>query len=491
MPALVLAQPPGPNTPPTISKIADQTTPESTDTALIPFTIFDLETPATNLILSASSSNPQLVPNENIFISQGGTNRWMFATPALCQAGTVNITVTVQDADGATASRSFKLAVTFLNSLPTITSITNQVAIASTTVGPLSFQVFGVAGCPLGGAGLVVDGYSSNTNLVLNSNIVLGGSGTNRTVTITPLPDQTGQTLITIFVTDKDGASSSTQFNLTVISTNQPPRISLIANQILNGNGAGLVNFQVSDEETAVTDLEVMAASSDSSLIPEASFQFSGSGTNRTLYFESALCKYGASIVTVTVRDTGGAVASTSFFVGVQACNGTHTISRIEDRIISANTTDGPFVFRVGAACGCSGKELQLSGASSNTNLVPNENIQFAGTGSERRALIIPVPDQVGVANLTFTVSDGSLSVSTTFKVTVVPAPSINITNQQFHFTQSLPPGNVVIEASTNLVAWLPVATNSVAGGVLNFTDVSASNFVARFYRLTSPTITP
>ena len=61
----------GPNTPPTISSIPDQTIVQNSSTGPIPFTVGDAETPAANLQLSAASSNPGLIPNQNIVF--GGT----------------------------------------------------------------------------------------------------------------------------------------------------------------------------------------------------------------------------------------------------------------------------------------------------------------------------------------------------------------------------------------------------------------------------------
>ena len=44
---------------------------------------------------------------------------------------------------------------------------------------------------------------------------------------------------------------------------------------------------------------------------------------------------------------------------------------------------------------------------------------------------------------------------------------------------------NYVVKASTNLVNWLPVATNQISGlGYLEFTDISSTNFDRRFYRV-------
>ena len=49
---------------------------------------------------------------------------------------------------------------------------------------------------------LTVSGSSSNPTLVPNGNIVFGGSGANRTVTVTPAANQTGTATITVTVSD-------------------------------------------------------------------------------------------------------------------------------------------------------------------------------------------------------------------------------------------------------------------------------------------------
>src|SRR5204863_8828192 len=70
---------------------------------------------------------------------------------------------------------------------------------------------------------------SSNTNLVPTNNVVFGGSGASRTVTITPATNQNGASTITIGVSD--GASSTnTSFVLTVNAVNDAPVLSAIPN---------------------------------------------------------------------------------------------------------------------------------------------------------------------------------------------------------------------------------------------------------------------
>jgi len=86
-----------PNTPPTISSLPNQVIAEYSATPPVPFVIGDAETPATSLVLSKSSSNPTLVPINNIVFGGSGANRTVTATPANNQFGTATITVTVSD----------------------------------------------------------------------------------------------------------------------------------------------------------------------------------------------------------------------------------------------------------------------------------------------------------------------------------------------------------------------------------------------------------
>ncbi len=73
----------------------------------------------------------------------------------------------------------------------------------------------------------------------------------------------------------------------------------------------------------------------------------------------------------------------------------------------------------------------------------------------------------------------------------VVPGNNVitdfqRLANGMFTFRFYGEPGtNYVVQASTNLVNWLTLATNQVSGlGYLEFTDPSAANFNRRFYRI-------
>jgi len=92
------------NSRPVISPIADQITGPSPP-LLIPFTIGDVETGASNLLVSARSSNTNIVPNSGLVLGGFGSNRTVTVTAQ--SSGQATVTLTVRDASGAFAERAF------------------------------------------------------------------------------------------------------------------------------------------------------------------------------------------------------------------------------------------------------------------------------------------------------------------------------------------------------------------------------------------------
>ncbi len=121
-----------------------------------------------------------------------------------------------------TTSTSY-LASGIPNTTPTITAINAQSTTQNTATSPIAFTI-GDAETAV--ASLTLAGTSSNTTLVPNANIIFGGSGASRTVTVTPATNQTGSATITVTVSD-GGLSANAAFTLTVTST--APTITNIA----------------------------------------------------------------------------------------------------------------------------------------------------------------------------------------------------------------------------------------------------------------------
>jgi hypothetical protein len=199
----------GANTAPSISAIGNQAIPANGSTGPLDFTVTDAESDASTLTVGTSSSNPTLVPNSapNIVLAGTGANRTVTIVPAAGVEGSSLITLTVSDGVNE-ASTAFTVTV----GAPTITAIPNQITISNVPTAAIPFTI-GDAESPAGNLTLYV--ASSNPTLLPEANILLGGSGANRTVTLTPAADQIGVATVTLSVADGFNTNSSV-FRLSV-----------------------------------------------------------------------------------------------------------------------------------------------------------------------------------------------------------------------------------------------------------------------------------
>lgn len=407
-----------PNTAPTISDITDQTTAEDTVVPAIAFTIGDAETAAADLAVSATSSNQSVVANSGISFGGTGPNRMIAVTPVANANGTATITVTVSDGS-ATASDTFLLTVDAVNDPPTISGLSGQTTAAGIALGPLAVTV-GDLETPLNS--LTLTPSSSDTALVPVANIVVGGTGANRTVTVTPATGSTGTALITLTVNDGT-TTAATSFNLTVTASNTPPTISNIADRSTSEDTAtGPIAFTVGDGETAVGSLTLSGTSSNQSVVANGGIAFGGSGANRTVSVTPVANATGTATITVTVGD-GTLTATETFTLTVSPVNDAPTISTVANQTTSTGVAVGPLAITVGdvetMAAG-----LTLSASSSNTALVPVGNIVFGGTGTARTVTVTPTAGSTGTATITLVVNDGTTTATSDFTLTVSSTPT-------------------------------------------------------------------
>lgn len=88
---------------------------------------------------------------------------------------------------------------------PQILGLQDQTLPQDTTVGPLQFQV---ADADSGAGSVTLTATSSDASVIPAGGIVLGGSGANRTLQITPAAETFGTTMLTIRAVDPDGLTS-------------------------------------------------------------------------------------------------------------------------------------------------------------------------------------------------------------------------------------------------------------------------------------------
>ena len=118
---------------PTFSRILDQTIDE--DTSSIP-SLFAVAS-SSSVTISRNSSNTDLVPNANIFISFTDPLWQVFVTPATNQFGTATITLTAEDANSVSGTTEFRVTVNPVADPVTVRLISpsqNQVFLAPATV---------------------------------------------------------------------------------------------------------------------------------------------------------------------------------------------------------------------------------------------------------------------------------------------------------------------------------------------------------------------
>lgn len=91
------------------------------------------------------------------------------------------------------------LSSSFLNTPPTLSAIADQEIPIGGRAGPLAFTI---GDMQTTASSLKVTASSASLTLVPASGIVLGGSGSSRTITVTPAAGKTGQATITVVVSD-------------------------------------------------------------------------------------------------------------------------------------------------------------------------------------------------------------------------------------------------------------------------------------------------
>ena len=394
---------------PTISDVSSLSTNEDTATSALAVTLGDAD--ADDLTLSASSSAQGLVPDANIVLGGSGASRTVAVTPASNQSGSATITLTVSDGAASTTD-TFVLTVDAVNDAPTISNVTNQQTNEDTATSALAVTLGDVETAV---ANLDLSGSSSNTTLVPDANIVLGGTGASRTVTVTPASNQSGSATITLTVSDGTASSTDT-FVLTVDAVNDVPTISDVSSLSTNEDTATSA-LAVTLGDADADDLTLSASSSAQGLVPDANIVLGGSGASRTVAVTPASNQSGSATITLTVSD-GAASTTDTFVLTVDAVNDAPTISNVTNQQTNEDTATSALAVTLGDV-ETAVANLDLSGSSSNTTLVPDANIVLGGTGASRTVTVTPASNESGSATITLTVSDGTASTTDTFVLTV------------------------------------------------------------------------
>ena len=166
-----------------------------------------------------------------------GASKAIGYTPHTNYNGADSFVVQVGDGVVGTDTITVSITVNPVNDAPTLSPIGTQSTNEGTATNAIPFTVGDIE---TSAASLIVTASSSNPVLAPNGNIALGGSGANRTITLTPAANQKGTATITVSVNDGD-AISSNSFVLIVNAVNHLP----VINQVLPQQGLGSVPNEI------------------------------------------------------------------------------------------------------------------------------------------------------------------------------------------------------------------------------------------------------
>ena len=210
------------------------------------------------------------------------------------------------------------VAITDANTPPTVSTITNR---STLDTSPIVVDL-SVDDIETSAGSLSVTAVSGNTAVLNDGQISPGGSGANRTLTITPTAGLTGVVPIIVTVTDGSGDITKTWFYLTINPGNFAPTISALPHTNTLTTVPLTIPFTIGDDQTAVGSLTLSETSFNTGLVPDANIVFGGSGSNRTVTITPAANQIGVAAITITLNDNdplNPKTSTASFTVMVRA----------------------------------------------------------------------------------------------------------------------------------------------------------------------------
>jgi gliding motility-associated-like protein len=404
------------NTPPTLNSIGNLSLTQNASEQTVNLGgITDGGEGGQTLTVTASSNNTTLIPNPAVAYTSPQATGSLSFTPVNNQTGMATITVTVNDGFN-NFTRNFTVSVN-PNLPPTLDAISNI-----TIPQNAPQQTVNLTGISDGGEGnqtISFTATSNNTGLIPNPTVNYTSPNATGTLNFTAVAGQTGSAIITVTVSDGFADDDFSRTFTVTVSPNQPPTIDKPADLLLRMNDP-----QQTVNLTGITDggennqtLTVTASSNNTALIPNPTVTYTSPNTTGSLSFTPVNNQFGVAIITVSVND-GITTSNQNFEVRV---NAPPTLDAIGNITIIQNAPAQTVALTGISTGGETGQSITITAISSNPTLIPNPTITYTSPNATGSLAFTPVPDEIGTAEITVTVSDGiaAHNVSRTFTVTV------------------------------------------------------------------------
>ena len=441
------------NEAPTLSVIGSQTINADTQ-AEISFTVGDAETALESLVVTASSSNTLLIPNEGISFSGSGSSRTIIVTPASGESGEATISILLNDGvRSESVSQSFSITV---NAIPVATSASVTTTEDHDASGTLQ--------------GSDLDGDSLSYSIVTppqHGAVTLGG-GNGPAYSYSPDDNYHGTDSFSYRVHDGAADSNTATISLTIDSINDAP-LAFDSSDTTDEDSDASGTLQGSDIDGDSLSYSIVTP-------PQHGAVTLVGGSGAAYSYSPDDNYYGTDSFSYKTND--GIVDSSTATINltINSINDVPVISLIHDLSIDQDTSTPAIAFTVDDVDGFGIEStLTVDATSSNIELVSRNQMALQGEGSDYTLVITPASHQYGASTITLAVSDGVESSHVSFVLTVrfvnsaptvsgVPATSALVVGDSFSFVPRIEDrdGDPLSIAVDNLPQWLTL--NSITG---------------------------
>jgi hypothetical protein len=199
------------NLPPTLALSPDHYVGGEDQLGTITVSIHDDTTPVNEVRLRVFATDPDFLSFTNFTVTGTGEVRTIRFKPPLNRSGETEMIVQAIDGVGAVSTNRVTLTITNVNDSPIISGIADQFSSGPGDPATASFTIRDIDDAA---DTLQLSAISGNSEILPSEGIVFGGSGTNRTVTLSTVSSKPGIFPVTIRVTDPAGASASSIFQM-------------------------------------------------------------------------------------------------------------------------------------------------------------------------------------------------------------------------------------------------------------------------------------
>ena len=399
------------------------------------------------LTLTCESSNNILVPPDSFFILSEARNEYTLTVseqqlptfidiqikPALHQSGNSTITIKLEDENSNIQNLSFDLIV---NGKPVISSISDHLISDVTESYDIDFQI---SDPETASEQLEITLLTSNSDILPIANISLDfiDQGPDAKMIISPISGQSGSVMITIQVSDHQIITEQS-FMVQIVGV---PVVQVSQEWSVPVNAVSApIPFSICDSDGGPVTLTIQSSNpvviSDHNVLIQGAYSGYSYLTSLTLneckslFFtvQSNANKMGFSVLTIQVDD-GLAIGSAEIKLVVM--NTPPVISFIPAQTMNMNTTSEPIAVSVSDAEGgmitltCWSDQLISSGTCSNNSgsitsfSLDSGDIHFISN------TLTPDENAFGIATINILLTDGLLSSSSSFTLTVNSPPQI------------------------------------------------------------------